>query len=382
MRPGIRFAGAAGAAFLVLTVSAAGADFELRLVSQTSSRITLGWDQQSGVVGYVFFANGQRVSHTWDPNRTSVTFAKVTGCESRCYEVEDLLSDGRAGYPVAPPPPPPPPPPSPPSSGQFPNPSTTGVPAGWVPQTTTSSDITLSQNGQVLQDVRLTDGADIRVTGQNVVIRRVEILGGMINNHVGSTCGNGLLVEDVSILPRAPGAATNDGEGVISYGGYTARRVKIQNRNEGFRVASNQVCGPVTIEDSYAKITPPTPTCGDWHGDGIQGYTAAGLTVRNTTIDMTPNVPGCGGTAPFWYPGGQGNIGSVTVDRLLVMGQGFSFRLGMPGSVTGLRVVNNSWEFGPIDVTSCSTINPWEAQIVTIDSNYAVTSVVRNEPCH
>jgi hypothetical protein len=97
---------------------------------------------------------------------------------------------------------------------------------------------------------------------------------------------------------------------------------------------------------------------------------------------MTPNVPGCGGTAPFWYPGGQGNIGSVTVDRLLVMGQGFSFRLGMPGSVTGLRVVNNSWEFGPIDVTSCSTINPWEAQIVTIDSNYAVTSVVRNEPCH
>jgi hypothetical protein len=237
----------------------------------------------------------------------------------------------------------------------------------------------LGTTGQVLQDMRLTNGAKIFVRAQNVTIRRVELLGGSINNDV-TACGNGLVIEDTSILPTSPGAATNDGEGVISYGGYTARRVEINGRNEGFRVSSvDRGCGPVVIENSFAKIVPPTG-CGDWHGDGIQGYNGAGVTVRNVTIDMTI-VAGCGGTSPFWWPSGQGNTGTVTVDRFLVMGQGYAFRLGMPATVAGLRIVNNSWEFGPTDVWSCTQIPIWEAKIVTIDQNYAVTSIVRDQPC-
>jgi hypothetical protein len=53
----------------------------------------------------------------------------------------------------------------------------------------------------------------------------------------------------------------------------------------------------------------------------------------------------------------------------------------MPATVVGLRIVNNSWEFGPTDVWSCNQIPVWESKIVTIDQNYAVTSIVRDQPC-
>jgi hypothetical protein len=262
----------------------------------------------------------------------------------------------------------------PPPSSEFPTPATTGTPADWVPQSTTSSNITLSQDGQILQDVRLTNGADITVTGQNVTIRRVELDGGIINNQPGSACGNGLLVEDASLL--GPDSDSSQ-EAAIRYGGYTARRVEIQDRHEGFRVSSQPACGPVTIEDSFAHITPPSP-CGDWHGDGIQGYDGSAVTVRNVTIDM--RTSGCYGTAPFFYPRNQGNTGPATIDHMLVMGQGYSFRLGMQGSVQGLRIVDGSWIFGPVDVY-CPALTSWEASRVTIDANYNITSTGSAIPC-
>ena len=59
--------------------------------------------------------------------------------------------------------------------------------------------------------------------------------------------------------------------------------------------------------------------------------------MRNLTIDF--NETGCGGTAPFFVPDSQGNT-SANVNRLLVKGGGYSFRLGVPGSVYGLRIVD------------------------------------------
>jgi hypothetical protein len=281
--------------------------------------------------------------------------------------------------PSAPPPPAPSPPPPPAQAGdQFPRPATSGTPAGWVPLTTISQDITLSQDGAALRDVRLINGADITVTGRNVTIRRVELIGGYINNQPGrAPCGNGLLIEDTSVL-AGPGDQENGAEAAISYGGYTARNVEIDDRSEGFRVSGTSFgCGPVTIENSFARITPPDP-CGDWHGDGIQSYGGDSVTVRNTTLDM--RTAGCYGTAPFFRPAGQGNSGTTTIDGLLVMGQGFPFRLGTPGSVSGLRIVDGSWIFGPLEV-DCSAVGSWEAKVVDIDSSYAVTAVVRDQPC-
>jgi hypothetical protein len=117
--------------------------------------------------------------------------------------------------------------------------------------------------------------------------------------------------------------------------------------------------------------------CSDWHGDGIQGYDGGAVTVRNVTIDFQERG-GCGGTAPFFYPRNQGNT-SVDIDRLLVKGGGFSFRLGQPGTVRNLKIVQD-WGYGPIDVR-CSVVSVWSAHIVTVNSNWQPTDV-RTQTCN
>ena len=266
-------------------------------------------------------------------------------------------------------------PPAPAPAGGFPTPSTTGVPAGWAPAQTRSTDLRVTQAGGVVEDVLLTSGADLLIEAPNVTVRRVVLQGGKINNQPGSGCANGLLIEDTTLEPPPGQNATTETEAVVSYGGYTARRVKIWQRSEGFRVSGKSAgCGPVRIEDSFARID-DSDNC-DLHADGIQGYNGSALTVVNTTIDG--QRIGCG-TAPFFYPRNQGNT-RADVNGLLVMGAGYPFRLGTPGTVSGLRIVNGSWEYGPINV-ACSLVTAWDASLVTITANYQVASTVQQKRC-
>ena len=103
------------------------------------------------------------------------------------------------------------------------------------------------------------------------------------------------------------------------------------------------------------------------------------------TIDFQAPHGECGGTAPFFYAGGPGGSpnGHAVINGLLIKGGTFSFRMGTPGSVQGLKIVNNSWEFAPISITDsgCGPINPWEAKIVEVDANWNITRTVRNQPC-
>jgi hypothetical protein len=290
------------------------------------------------------------------------------------FTVKRPSNKGGGGSNPKPAPSPSPTPTPTPTPGGFPNPSTTGVPAGWVPAQTRTSDLVVTQAGAVVQDV-LLQNADVIVQAPNVTIRRVKLQGGMINNWQSSSCGNGLTIEDSTIEPPPGQSSAADTEGVVSYGGYTARRVQIWRRAEGFRVGGSPQCGPVRIESSFAKIVIPPGRC-DLHSDGIQGYGGGPLAVVNTTIDF--NEASCG-TAPFFVPKNQGNT-SATIDRLLLTGGGAPFRMGVPGSVSGLRIVDKSWEYFPIDV-ACSLISSWDAQIVTITPDYQVASTVRNQPC-
>jgi hypothetical protein len=261
----------------------------------------------------------------------------------------------------------------------FPNPANTGTPVGWVPVSTRTTDLRVTTAGAVVQDIRLVN-ADIIVDAANVTIRRVELQGGRIDNAPGSVCRNGLIVENASII-RAPAQITRaTDQPALMHGGYTARSVEVIGLPEAFRVGgrASMGCGPVTLENTFAKVVSPD-VCGDWHGDGVQGYDGAAVTVRNMTIDLS-ELGGCGGTAPFFYPRNQGNT-SATIDRLLVKGGGFVFRNGMPGSVKGLKIVDASWGYGPIDVR-CSVLTSWDAQIVKIDTNYQVTSAVRTQACN
>jgi hypothetical protein len=275
----------------------------------------------------------------------------------------------------APPRPPAPPPgkPTPPPAGGFPTPSNTGVPAGWVPARTLTSDLEVKQAGAVIQDVRLLN-ADIIVEAPNVTIRRVDLQGGALTNFVGNPCQGGMVVEDTTIEPPPGKIYSVETEGVIEASGYTARRVKIWRRSEGFRAEEN--CGPVRIEHSFAKIVIPPGRC-DLHADGLQGYGGPWTYVTDTTIDFYH--ANCG-TAPFFMPSGQDNTGA-TINGLLVMGGGYPFRLGVPGTVAGLKIVDKSWLFGPIDV-KCAAVSKWDASIVDISSNYQVTRTVRRQRCN
>ena len=271
-----------------------------------------------------------------------------------------------------------------PTPNDFPNSSTTGVPAGWTPAQTRSTNLIVQTPGAVVQDVLLTNGAGLYIEAPNVTVRRVKLDGGSIDNVNSDRCGNGLVLEDVTI-DRGNGESSSGGEGVVSYGGYTARRVAILNRSEGFRSGARGAgCGPSTIQDSFVQIRPPDSSCDDWHGDGLQGYDSAGVTIRNVTIDFGQGT--CGGTAAFFYPGGADGTPDAFADinRLLIKGGPYSFRLGTRGSVQGLKIVNQSWDFGPILISDagCGAVSPWEAKIVEVNSAFHVTKTVRGVPCH
>jgi hypothetical protein len=234
--------------------------------------------------------------------------------------------------------------------------------------------------GAVVQDIRFTNGANIHVRADNVTIRRVELQGGVISNQFGNApagCGHNLLVEDTTFA-QIPGQFDASDYPVLGEGSYTARRIEVDGRGEGPRLSD---CGPVTLEDSFIRIhgaDPGTPACNDVHSDGVQAVAGVGAIARNNTIIMqTP----CG-TSPWFVVNPRVNKGAYHIHRLLVAGGGYSFRQQVPGSVTGLRIVDRSWLYGPLDEMDCSALSPWEAKLVTIDADYQITRIVNDLPCH
>jgi len=268
---------------------------------------------------------------------------------------------------------------TPPPPGGFPNPASTGVPSGWEPAQTVSTDMEIRTPGTVVEDIRFTDGAKLLVYANDVTVRRVEMLGGVIMNQYGdapANCGHDMVVENVT-FKQQPGQFAPDDYPVIGEGSYTARAIEVDGRGEGPRLSD---CGPVTLENSFIRIhgaDEGTAACDAVHSDGVQAVYGVGATARNNTIIFeTP----CG-TAPWFVVDPAVNTGTYTVDRLLVSGGGYSFRHEVAGSVTGLRIVDRAWVYGPMDTVNCSSLSSWEAKLVTIDANYQVSGVVADQPC-
>jgi hypothetical protein len=273
-----------------------------------------------------------------------------------------------------------PPPPTASREG-FPTPKTTGVPADWTPSHVVTSDMKVTQDGAVLDGYEF-DNAYLIVTGQNVTVRNSVFKGGGIDNQPGSEpCGNGLLVDTVTFTPPPGLTDPVDQDSAIKWGGYIARNVKLWRRGEGLFVSGKSYgCGPVYIENSYGKLVVPANHCGagtdDWHTDGIQGY--HGDTVYITNVTMDNSEANCG-TAPFFYPRNQGNTAAY-IDGMLLAGGGFSFRDGMPGYAKNIKVIDGTWEYLPLNA-ACPVISPFDMQVVTVDADYRITSVVRDVAC-
>lgn len=294
-------------------------------------------------------------------HKTTSAFPKTAAPSSAVYWVDVTVAPQSATASVAKPVP---------EAKAFPTSSTTGVPAGWSPKKSVQGDYNIDTAGAVVEDLRVTDG-DIRVNAPNVTLRRVELISGRIINDPGRDCYNGLLVEDTSILRGA-----HDPENpAIEAGGYTLRRVKIDGPSEGIRIGEKPSgCGSVLVEDSWMKIDPPDNCPNDdyWHGDGLQGYQGPAVTVRNSAIHLA-QVKGCLGTSAFFYPD-QGNT-SATVENVLVSGGGYVFRMYTPGSVSGLKVIDDSWKWNAVDV-DCSQVT-WGSgnEIVTVNSDGTLKTV-------
>lgn len=257
---------------------------------------------------------------------------------------------------------------------RFPTARDTGVPRGWTPRRTIDGDHVVRRAGAVVRDLRVN--GDLVIAAPDVTVERVDVVGGQINNWAGSGCQSGLKVRRTTIR-RAPGQTTSGDDPAISAGGYRAYRVRIDGLPEGFRVGGKDECGPVVITRSYATVVSPDD-CGDWHGDALQGYDGASVTVRSSRLELVEK-DGCGGTAPFFYPAGQGNT-RVDIDGLIVEGGGYSFRLGTPGTVRNLKIVRTGYYYGPIDV-KCSALDDWQAEIVRLDqADQPVT--VRRQGCN
>lgn len=256
----------------------------------------------------------------------------------------------------------------------FPTARTTGVPRGWTPRRVVDGDFVVRRAGAVVSDLRIN--GDLVIAAPDVTVERVVVAGGQIDNWRGSTCHSGLTVRRTTIR-KAPGQVTSGDDPAFTAGGYRAWRVRIAGLPEGFRVGGKDECGPVVIMRSFATVVAPD-RCYDWHGDALQGYDGARLTVRMSRLDLVESG-GCGGTAPFFYPGGQGNK-SVDIDGLIVKGGGYSFRLGTPGSVRNLKIVKGGFYYGPIDV-KCSALKEWQAQIVRLNPEGQPVAV-RRQRCN
>jgi hypothetical protein len=269
---------------------------------------------------------------------------------------------------------PPPPVGGPAPSTAFPTPASTGVPAGWQPRATHSGTLTVSQPGTVIDGMLVTGSIEIRAT--NVTVRNTRVYG-RIYNQAGGRVYNGLLVEDTEIGPDSG----NNGQtaGSLGTGGYVARRVHIHNSTEGFRVGGYQYsggqAGGVVIQDSFVDLDSRSGSCD--HADGVQGYDEPpSMVIHHNTIDM--RGVSCS-TAPIYI---GDSPGAKVVTNNLIMGGSYSLRLhnGASGisypQVTGNRIVDDAWDYGPVQVDTCSVIQSWgDNRIVAIDAGYNITSL-------
>jgi uncharacterized membrane protein YgcG len=248
---------------------------------------------------------------------------------------------------------------------KYPTASCTGVPSGWTPKTTINGDLVITQSGRIVEDYLVTGIIDVRAS--NVTIKRTRVYG-KIDNFITNTIYGHLTIEDSEVV-LPPGQTVSDNyESAIGVSNYTCKRCKVVGRAEGWRVGASSYAGAgnVTIEDSYAKLQVTQAQCDavDPHGDGIQGYGGNFATIRHNTIDQRDDP--CP-TAPIFIPD-QDNDGANVIDNVLA-GGGYSLRLfgGSFPTVTGNKIVANTWGYGPIDV-DCGVIGTWSGNaVITFD---------------
>jgi hypothetical protein len=249
----------------------------------------------------------------------------------------------------------------------YPRPGCTGLPSGTVFTRTIEGDYTANRPGQVFNRWHVTGSI---IAADNVVIRNNQIDDSVLNDSTGAF--HPFTIKDTTVGPADCGQPTAQPNGV-GFAEYKAVRVLVRGHEDGFRAS-----GPnVTIRGSYYKawVTPES------HADGVQAFPLAqGVVVAHNTFDMAGLAEGF--TSPIFS---EETVGARVVNNLVLGGVFSIFVKSAHGTwtVSGNRAVNGTWAFATFATFGlCGSNLRWtDNAVVTISSDYQVTSILRREPC-
>jgi hypothetical protein len=267
-----------------------------------------------------------------------------------------------------------PPPPVPASSSGFPSASNTGVPAGTSLGRTGS--VTLTQPGQVLQNVEVDGCVTVARSASNAIIRNVRVKSGgciwLIQNNDGAS---NVTVQDTEL--DGQGNTNSD----AAFAGYnlTLTRVNIHGTVDGGKLGSNDV-----IQDSYIHDLAINSST---HNDGLQGLDAQNVVIRHNRI-----IAGVGSTSAIILSensGGGWQMRNLQITNNLMAGGAYTVYGGYlkgkdnPSIASNISITNNQFStvvypkggaFGPL-----TSIDP---PVVSVSGNIWADGPNAGKPCY
>lgn len=242
------------------------------------------------------------------------------------------------------------------------------MPASTNLRTISGGSYTVTQAGAVLDGVRI--GGDLIIAANDVVIRNSQIDGSVSNEVRGNHYSFRI---SASTVGPASGCITSPGIGEAAY---TASGVLVRGHDDGFRISGNSV----RVQHSYARLCANSGS----HSDGIQSYCPAGacsgLVFDHNTVD------GRGIDATFMINLNDPQVSDVSVTNNLLAGGAYTmvtkWTSGPTWTVTGNRVVDRSWVYGPVTAENTCSHQSWSGNaIVAIDSTYRVVQTTAPLGC-
>ncbi len=242
---------------------------------------------------------------------------------------------------------------------------------------------TVTTAGQVIDGWYIK--GDLHILANNVIVKNSQIDGTVNNQGTGENYYS-FTISDSTVGP-ATGCVGSPGVGESKY---TATRIYVRNHDDGFRLSGQ---GSGTVQDSYfhACWLPPAQAPPDGsHSDGVQavcgGNACPGFNILHNTLDLK-DVP-----ATFPLNLTDTVLSNVVVkDNLLLGGNNYIIDAWWHSGANWIfynnRLVQGTWGsdtrlIAAVTTEGTCSHQDWQGNtVVTIDSNYNVTSTTQSVPC-
>lgn len=258
----------------------------------------------------------------------------------------------------------------------FPTADSAGLPSGWTPNSTVTTDVQHSTPSAVIEDVRF-DGSGggsgwrwVQAQADNITYRRCHFLNVAMDNFIH---GEGRPARNVTYEDCTWEKTTsNVGSGrQVAAGGIhdaTLINCKIIGYVEGIQTgATASPATTLALYGCYIEIDLDGITNDVFHGDGIQYIPGnANLTIRWCRIGAPNHADNDASNASVFT---QSNTGEVDIDGLIVSGGIWPITITQATTLTNVYVVEDTYsDATPIDVVG-SVTGDFSAWMCTLDGN-------------